>query len=179
MRSGRTIGESRDKLEPPSDRIAAHKKTKRRAISRVTLTVLGFLLVGAILFALGTFFFKGNGESSPTTTSVVIPYAPTIPVEDAATGGHVSARIKEYIGQLEADLRAYGLVPVRAVLPAGTVREVDIYLDGRPGFIKTTIDRGTGVTAEDTDRMLRYLADQGITTYEYIDVRIDGKAYWK
>ncbi|MBR3386060.1 hypothetical protein IKG68_00590 [Candidatus Saccharibacteria bacterium] len=179
MRSGRTIGATREKLETASDRIAAHKKIKRRTISRVVLTVIGFVLVGATLFALGTFFFGAGRESSVGSTATFIPYSPTIPVEDAAASGHISARTKEYIGQLEADLRAYGLVPVRAVLPAGTVREVDIYLDGHPGFIKTTIDRGTGVTAEDTDRMLRYLAGQGITTYEYIDVRIDGKAYWK
>ena len=43
-----------------------------------------------------------------------------------------------------------------------------------------TIDRGTAVSVEDADRMLRYLKTIGqIENYTYIDVRIEGKAYWK
>jgi hypothetical protein len=35
------------------------------------------------------------------------------------------------------------------------------------------------VTVEDADRMIQYLEEEDETDYEYIDVRIDGKAYWK
>ena len=83
------------------------------------------------------------------------------------------------IRMVENALKAYGYQPVKAVIPVNGIREVDIYLDGRPGYLKTTIDRGSGVTAEDADRMLRYLEGQGITTFEYIDVRIDGRAFWR
>ena len=41
------------------------------------------------------------------------------------------------------------------------------------------IDRGTAVSVEDADRLLRYLAGQGITNFEYIDVRLPHKAFWK
>ena len=64
-------------------------------------------------------------------------------------------------------------------MPAGAIREIDFYLDGYNGFIKFTLDRATGVSVEDTDRMIRYLAGKGISDFQYIDVRLDGKAYWR
>jgi hypothetical protein len=41
------------------------------------------------------------------------------------------------------------------------------------------VDRDPAVSVEDADRMLRYLAEQGVSDFRYIDVRIDRKAYWK
>ena len=41
------------------------------------------------------------------------------------------------------------------------------------------IDRDTAVSVEDADRMLRYLSDQGTVEFQYIDVRLPHKAYWK
>ena len=87
--------------------------------------------------------------------------------------------MSEYIGQAEVDFRALGYTPVRAVLPAGAIREVDFYLEGYPGYIKLITDRGSAVSVEDADRMLRYLASIEATDFQYIDVRLDGKAYWK
>ena len=85
----------------------------------------------------------------------------------------------EYINQVATDLKELGLTPVKAVVPVDSIRTVDFYIDGYTGFIKTTIDRGAGVTAEDAERLIRYLNEQGINDFEYLDVRIDGKAYWK
>ena len=181
IRSGRTIGERREKLETASERAAVHKKIKKKQNFRIFATILSFILVAAGLFYFGSLFFGGSEEEvAQVSTTITVPYAPTIEVvdEDASSTG-VTGRMKEYIGQAEADLRELGYIPTKAVIPAGAIREVDFYLDGYTGFIKFTIDRGSGVSAEDTDRMLRYLAGQGITDFQYIDVRIDGKAYWK
>ena len=182
MRTGRSIGERRELLEKAEERERIHRKIKRKQISRIILTVIGFTAVGVLLFYIGTFFtHEGREELSSSSSSVIIPYSPTIPIEDQDSGSpnHITARMREYIGQAEADFKEIGLKPQKAVIPTGAIREVDFYFDDQPGFIKTTIDRGTGVTVEDADRMLRYLASQGITTYEYIDLRIDGRAYWK
>ena len=65
------------------------------------------------------------------------------------------------------------------MIPTGAIREVDFYLEGYDGFIKTTIDRDSAITVEDADRMIRYLADKEISVFEYIDVRVDKRAYWK
>ena len=182
FKMGRTIGEKREKLETANERNAARKKDKKHKIRRIILTVLGFAILIGILIAL-CFIFVGSGEPTPTTEPQEEPvsFEPTIEIvdEDAASGSHITNRMRSYIGQAEQDFRDLGYKPVKAVVPTGAIREVDFYLEDHPGFIKTTIDRGTAVTVEDADRMLRYLAGQGINDYQYIDVRISGKAFWK
>ena len=181
LKSGRTIGERREHLETASERMAARKKVKKRQNLRVVITVAAFLLAAVAIIVFVVIFLKQRAANEIDTapTVVVKTYSPTIGITENSVGGKITARMNEYIGQLETDLRDLGLTPLRAVVPAGSIREVDIYLVGYNGFVKTTIDRGTGVTAEDTDRMIRYLKGQGINDFEYIDVRIDGKAYWK
>jgi hypothetical protein len=80
---------------------------------------------------------------------------------------------------IEVDFRDLGYKVVKAVIPSGSIREVDLYIEGKNGFIKTTIDRGTAVTVEDADRVIRYLAERGIGDFEYIDARVEGRAFWK
>ncbi|MDO5480403.1 MAG: hypothetical protein Q4F58_01905 [Candidatus Saccharibacteria bacterium] len=182
LKSGRTIGERRERLETANERQEARKKVKKRQTFRVGFTVVLFTVVAVAVIVLIIIFLKNRAENEVETTPTVVvkTYQPTIEIIDEnASAGGITTRMSEYIGQLETDLKDLSLTPVKAVIPAGSIREVDIYLDGYTGFIKTTIDRGTGVTAEDTERMLRYLKEQGIGEFQYIDVRIDGKAYWK
>ncbi len=182
FKMGRTIGEKREKLETKNERNAARKKDKKRHARRVTFTIFGFTLFVIVLVFIG-FLFVGNGEPTPVnvTSESTTTADPTIEIvdEDAATGEDITKRMKSYIGQIEQDFRDLGYKPTKAVVPSGSIREVDFYLEGYPGFIKTTIDRGSAVSAEDADRMLRYLAGQGTTEFTYIDVRIEGKAFWK
>lgn len=182
FKMGRTIGEERERLETKNERNAARKKDKKRRARRVTFTIFGFTLFVIVLAFLG-FLFVGNGEPAPidVTSEATTTTDPTIEIvdEDAATGEGITKRMKAYIGQTEQDFRDLGYKPTKAVIPSGSIREVDFYLEGYSGFIKTTIDRGSAVSVEDADRMLRYLAGQGTTEFTYIDVRIDGKAFWK
>ena len=181
IKSGRTIGEKRERLETANERAAARKKDKQKNALRIILTVVGFIGLAAVLIGLFVALTSSDGDE-PYRNTVEIPYSPTVEVVDedsAATGGEITSRMSEYIGQAEVDFRSLGYTPTKVVLPTGKVREVDFYLDGYPGFIKMSIDRGTAVSVEDADRMLRYLSEQGITDFSYIDVRIEGRAYWK
>jgi hypothetical protein len=181
IKSGRTIASAREHLETKNERMEARKKVKKRQTFRIGFTVALFVIVSGVVVFLVVLFLKNRAENEieTTPTAVVKTYKPTIEILNENTNSGITTRMSEYIGQLEADLRDQGITPVKAVVPATTVREVDFYIDGYNGFIKTTIDRGSGVTAEDTERMLRYLKEQGISDFTYIDVRIDGKAYWK
>lgn len=181
IKSGRTIGEQREKLETANERMAARQKDKNKKRFRVFIVSIVFLLIAAILVIIYIEFFQRDSrEFSNPTTEEVYTYSPTVEIidEDSARGG-ITSRMSEYIGQAEVDFRSLGYFPVKVVVPTGTIREVDFYLEDHPGFIKMLIDRPTAVSVEDADRMLRYLADQGITEFEYIDIRISGKAYWK
>lgn len=177
-KSGRTIGERREKMETASERAAIHKKNEKKQKYRLAFTVLGFALA-AVMIVWGVKFFFENREPENYTPEYEVPYAPTIEVVDEAGHDEITSRMKEYIGQAEADFRELGYVPIKAVIPKSGIREVDFYLNEHPGFIKLIIDRPTGVSVEDADRMIRYLSSQGVSEYSYIDVRIDGKAYWK
>ena len=178
-KSGRTIGERREKMETASERAAAHKKNEKRRKNRIIFTILGFA-AASIVVVWAVRFFATNQELEGYSPVVEVPVAPTIQVVDeGASSNGITSRMKEYIAEVESDLREYGYTPAKAVIPKSGVREVDFYLDEHPGFIKFIIDRPAGVSAEDADRMIRYLTEQGISEYSYIDVRIDGKAYWK
>ena len=181
FKMGRTIGEKRERLETANERAAARKKDKKKQAFRVSSTTIGFILLILVLLFLG-FLFVGNGDPKPIEVPVEkAGYEPTIPItdEDSPAGQHITSRMKSYIGQAERDFRDLGLTPARAVIPAGSIREVDFYLEGRPGFIKMTLDRDTAVSVEDAERMLRYLASIGVENFSYIDVRLDQKAFWK
>ena len=181
LKIGRTISEKRERLETANERFAARKKDKIKKNLRIILTVVGFIAL--ILALVGLYFsFRGAKTHLAELNSSVSTPTPNIEIIDEnsyITGGHLTGRMLEFITQTSNSLREFGLTPVKAVIPVNSIREVDFYLDDYTGFIKTTIDRGAGVTAEDAERLLRYLKEKGTTDFSYIDVRLDGKAYWK
>lgn len=183
LRSGRTIGEARERLQTRNERNKARKKDKQKQAFRFSFTTIAFAALGVVLIILAINFL--SSRSSDSINEVIeteAAFEPTIEItdEDAhATSGKITSRMRTYIGQLEHDFRDLGYTPIKAVIPTGSVREVDFYLDGHTGFIKTTIDRGSAVSAEDADRLIRYLANQGINDFQYLDVRISGRAFWK
>lgn len=184
IRSGRTIGEARERLETKNERVAARRKDKQKKAFRISFTTFGFIVLGIVLVGTGINFIShkvANPEPEPITETTE-SYQPTIEVVDedaSAAKGKITNRMTNYIGQLEHDLRELNYTPVKAVVPSGAIREIHVYLDGYNGYIKATIDRGSAVTAEDTDRLIRYLASQGINDFEYLDVRVPGKAFYK
>lgn len=182
IKSGRTIGEKREKLETASERTAIHKKNKTKKNLRIIGTSVGFIIAAGLLILLILPLFR-HANDDPASGTIVVPVKPTIEIiDEAATTNseeHLTSRMKEYIGQVEVCFRELGYTPVKAVIPIGAIREVDFYLENQPGYIKMVVDRGSGVSVEDADRMIRYLASEDVEEYQYIDVRIDGKAYWR
>ena len=177
---GRTIGEKREKLQTANERAAARKKDKKKKTFRAAITIVGFLALGVVLILLCLTFIGSNGDPVIIEPGVAEEYDPSIEIIDEdAPSEQISNRMRSYIGQAEKDFRDLGYTPVKAVIPTGAIREIDFYLQDRPGYIKMIINRGTAVSVEDADRMIRYLEENGIGDYSYIDVRVEGKAYWK
>lgn len=184
FKMGRTIAGKRERLETSSERMEARKKGKKKKTLRLVFTILFFVVAfGLVIYVLVMTFGQNKQAILNDDTGVTdVKYEPTIEVVDmdaAATGGVLTSRMKDFIGQAEVDFRELGYNPIKAVIPSGAIREVDFYFEGRDGYVKTTIDRGTGVTAEDMDRMIRYLTEKGIGDFEYIDVRVEGRGFWK
>lgn len=181
LKSGRTIGEKREKLETANERRAAREKAKRRKRARVITVSVIFVALAACLVAIYLMFTE-HSDSLPITTAGVVVYQPTVEIVDedgSSAGGEITNWMREYVGQAEVDFRDLGYKVVKAVVPAGSIREVDLYLDGQPGYVKMLVDRDSAPSTEDADRLIRYLQGQGITSFEYIDVRLPKKAYWR
>lgn len=183
LKSGRTIGGQREKVETANERMIAHQKNKhKKRLRAVLVSLVFFSLAIAAIAAMYFNVFCADDSQSEVTTTEEVSYDPTVEIidEDAAVvGGEVSGRMKSYIGQAESDFRDLGYYLTKVVIPANMIREIDFYLDGYTGFIKMSVDRATAVSVEDADRMIRYLAGQGISEFSYIDVRVPYKAYWK
>lgn len=179
--SGRTIGAKRERLETANERTAARKKDKRKSAFRFLLASCCFLVLAGAVFLLYTAFTR-QSERDNASPSLAQSSEPTIEIINEAagvTGDKITSRMKEYIGRIENCLKEKGYQPQKAVIPSSGIREVRLYLDGYEGFIKTIIDRDPAISAEDADRMIRYLKERGVEDFRYIDVRTDGKAYWK
>ena len=184
FRSGLTIGEKREKLETANEREAARKKDKKKKATRVMLTIVGFIGLVLLLIALASSFFnQDSSEILPEETINVAEVSkPTVEIIDennTTDNSKITSRMYDYIGRVEGDLRDLGYHATKVVIPSGSIRVINVYLEGYPGYIKMTIDRGSAVSAEDTDRMLRYLASIEVSDYQYIDVRVDGRAFWQ
>ena len=176
MRLGRTIVAEREKTESESERLVARKKAKSK---KALMTVVSLIVLAAVVALIVVTVYgviKQNRDTAVPTEEK--KYVPTVTVEDGGGAGYVTERMKEYVGRVEQDFQAYGYKVVRAVVPAGKAREIDVYLDGRDEYYKLNIDRGSAVSAEDAVRMIKYLDEHDIHP-EYVDVRIEEKAYYK
>ena len=212
IKSGRTIGEKRERMETANERRAKREKDKRKSRIRVISVSVVFALMAACLLAIYFLFFeRGNESGLPIATTENNTQTPTIEIVDEDSGkasqgstenangentnsngenagsnsektgssDHITSRMREYIAQAEADFRDLGYKPVKAVIPSGSVRVVNFYLDGQSGYVKMWLDRDTAPSVEDADRLIRYLKTQGINEFQYIDVRLPYKAFWK
>lgn len=180
--SGRTIAAKRERLETANERAAARKKDKRKSIFRFLVTSLCFAAIVGVLFVIYSIFTKSADDTATSITTEISSYPPTIEIVDEDTGAassSITSRMKEYVGRAEASFRDKGYQPQRAVIPSTSIREIRLHLDGYDGYIKMIIDRDPAVSVEDADRMIRYLKEIGVESFKYIDVRIDGRAYWK
>lgn len=176
MRIGRTIGAEREKIQTESERMLYHEKIRRKKMISVAiyLAILAIIVLGIISIIVGLRDKKAALPSEQGSTEV----QPTVPIVDEA-GVAVSRKVREFVGYLEQDLKEYGITLARAVLPRNKTREVDVYVTDFEGYFKLSLDRGAGVSAEDMDRILRFLKGQGITGVEYVDLRVSGKGYYK
>lgn len=117
--------------------------------------------------------FQKNYYDSPTVQ--IVDESGISPEQGTAVAGD---RLLGFIGRVVSQAQGRGYTVIRAVLPANTTRQVDVFTEGSPTRIKFSIDRGAGEQVEDADRVIKHLAAQNIRP-EYIDVRVQGRAAYR
>lgn len=146
----------------------------RRALALVLVLVFVAAAVYLVVFLVGS--LRGGGDVSDGYSLV-----PKVEIVDEGRKG-VSDRTREWVAKLERELGEYGVRVTRAVVPAGLVREIDIYVaddDVVAWYFKMNVDRSPAVSAEDAVRVLRYVRDKKVAVSNYVDLRVERRAYYK
>jgi hypothetical protein len=109
--------------------------------------------------------------------------APEITITDSssasADGGAVaSSRFLTFVGQVSAALAKSDLRVEKVDIPAGAIRYVNVFLQGKTYPFMAHIDRDPAEQAADIVVMAKYLDANHIMPH-YVDVRVAGKAFWK
>lgn len=175
MRLGRTIAAEREHVESESERMMARKKVHRRQTTSVLMVVLMLVILGLIGY-LGMKEMVTPSVEEVTVQDVKNQIKAQIVDED--NRGQISMRTLNYIRQLEGDLKDLGLEVTKVTLPTGKSRELYVDLATVGAYFKVNTDRDTALTAEDIERMVRYLKERNLQP-KYVDVRIEGKAYFE
>lgn len=162
----------RDYEESGEERAELHRQTKRRHFTSVIVAMLMVAIMGLIAYTSA----RGAVEEARRVPEQKTEYQLQAQLVDETGHGRISGRMREFIGQVEEDFREAGYTVSRVTLPAQTSREIWVDLEGRKGYIKMTMDRGAAVGVEDAVRTINYLGEREV---EYMDVRLEGKAYFK
>lgn len=178
MQAGRTIVAERERIESDSERMQARKKARRKHTTLVILVILVLVVIGLAAY-LGVkqisreYDIVVGGQKTETEE-----YQVQAVIVDEDNRGRISMRVNQYIGELEQAFQALGYKVVKITLPTGKSRELYVDLEGRETFFKVSMERGAAVAAEDAVRMIRYLDERDLHPV-YVDVRVEGKAFYQ
>lgn len=97
---------------------------------------------------------------------------------NAPEGVVTSRRFLSFVGTVVGDMKQHGFTVTQATIPALTTRQLEISISNVPYIARLTVDRSAGEQTEDIARIIPFLAARSLTP-EYIDVRVQGKAFYK
>lgn len=176
MNRGQTIVAERERVESESERLQERKRISRKRRRSVVFAIVILGVLGFLAYTTGKNMVEqrrpGNGGAGEG-------YEIKAEIVDEDDRGQISTRTKTYIAQLEQDFKDLGYTVTRVTLPTGMSRELYVDIAGREEYYKVSTDRDTAVTAEDVDRMIRYLKEHEDLHPAYVDVRVEGRAYYK
>lgn len=174
-RVGKTIvGATNNARKRNLEHIAARKKQQRK---NVLIVACVLIIIAAVGIVLGNYI---SGKAAEREAALVKenPVEPTVAIIDENAGNNISSRTKVFVARLEADAKDYNLELDHVVLPFQKAREILVFFEGRKEYYKMSSERGSTVQIEDAERMIRYLDSKSLSP-EYVDLRVEGKAYYK
>ena len=175
FRVGKTIAGSANENRQRNLEHIANRKKKQIRNAIITVALLGAAIAIAIALA---GYFRDLAAEREALIQDENPLMPTVAIVDENVGNNLSERAKLFVARLEKDAKDYNLEIDHVVLPYQKARELDIYFKDRGEYYKMTTERGSAVQMEDAERMIRYLDEKGLHP-SYVDLRVEGKAYYK
>lgn len=90
----------------------------------------------------------------------------------------ISGRFLRFIGRAIALTSEKNYQIVSAIIPTGTVHQIEFKVKGFELYLKMTIDRDVSEQVEDATRSLDYIKRTGLKP-QYLDVRVANKVFYK
>jgi hypothetical protein len=159
------------------EKMARAADRKRRDVKNIA-TVVGVVLIVILIVVVVANYIANIVAEREAMIAPAPPLEPSTMIVDENLGENVSRRVKDFVARLEDDVALYSMRIDHVVLPLQKAREIDIYMEGRAEYYKMSLDRDSAVQAEDMHRMTLYL-DQKELHPGYVDLRVEGKAYYK
>ena len=159
------------------EKMARAADRKRRDVKNIA-TVVGVVLIVILIVVVVANYIANIVAEREAMIAPAPPLEPSTMIVDENLGENVSRRVKDFVARLEDDVALYNMKIDHVVLPLQKAREIDIYMEGRAEYYKMSLDRDSAVQAEDMHRMTFYL-DQKELRPGYVDLRVEGKAYYK
>ena len=180
MKINKTIASKREEVILESTRIKEEKRRKRKKVMRFVglSTALALGTAGLTLGAAVSLINRGGAKKAEVKPTVVNLTSSVEIVDESGNKNLITDKIKQYVALLEQDLKDLGVKMTKVVLPTDKTRQLDVYLEGRSEYYKCLIDRSPAESAEDIERMQRYLIANNLAPI-YVDVRIESRAYYK
>lgn len=194
---GQSLG-NQNKLTLDASGISAKLKAMFPELSDVSVTfpLLGSQPVVYLQPSEPTFVLSANGESyvldssgrvlanAKSVTAQKIAMLPVV-IDQSGLQPNVGSTVLpttevSFIQTVLAQLQAKNIKVRQIVLPAAAF-EADIYISGKPYFVKFNMQDTNGALQQAGSfiAVYQYLATKNITPSQYIDVRIDGRVYYK
>lgn len=186
-----------NKLTVDTNNISGHLKQQFPELSvvNITLPLIGHRPIIYVAGAQPALLLQANDSRSYIidTTGRAIGTAGAnsaaslhlLNVRDASSSGihigqlAVAGKTVSFIETVQYQIEQKGLRSSTYVLPAGT-NELDMYLDGQYYFVKFNLANNTALQQVGAFLAVKHnLEGRGITPANYIDVRVDGRAYYK
>ena len=174
IKRGQTIAAEREAAESESERMQARKQLKRKHRASVILVLLLMVVLGGLGYVTMRDMVEDNNTLETNEEEAVV----AAEIVDEMGRDQISERTRQYIAQIEGDFKDLGYKVTRVTLPMNTSRELLVDLADQKPYFRVSLDRETAVSAEDAVRMLKYLNEHKLEP-TYVDVRIEGKAYYK
>lgn len=138
--------------------------------------------------ASGSFVLDNSGTAVLPTTQLPAERRLALPVVTDQTGLKTAAGRQVlttdnvvFIREVIAQLKARGITPSALILPPAA-SELDVTPAGQSYIVKFNMHAGSGDARQQAGTFLAVqhkLASEGITPAKYIDVRVDGRAYYQ
>ncbi len=135
----------------------------------------------------GNFILDSNGrallQGGDQTAQLINAHVPIVldqnPIQISVGQDALPSTTVQFIHTVSAQLNAQHIGFTSMVLPSES-SELDVYIAGQPFYVKFNTEDDTPLQQVGSFiAVYRHLQTQGVTPHQYIDVRINGRAYYK